>query len=136
MENTHIKVYFSIFGDSFSIDEVTEKLLLNPTESYNKGDVIRKEPSLLLRRETVWNYGIEYEESYDIMDQVNQVLNVLESRKDILIELSKEFEIEFLFMIVICVRDGQGPALYLDKRIIKFAGTINAEIHFDVYDFA
>jgi len=39
-------------------------------------------------------------------------------------------------MQTLYVRDGEGPAIYLDKRIVKFAGTINAEIHFDVYDFA
>jgi hypothetical protein len=136
LDNTHVKVYFSILGDVFPIDVVTERLFLKPTESYYKGNVIRNEPFLLTRKETNWAYGTEYQESYDIMEQVNQVLVVLEERKEILIELSKEFEINYLFMIVICVRDGKGPAIYLDKRIVKFAGTINAEIHFDVYDFA
>lgn len=38
MNKTEVKVYFSLFGDDFSINEVTRRLEITPTESYKKGD--------------------------------------------------------------------------------------------------
>ncbi|KAB2328728.1 DUF4279 domain-containing protein, partial [Bacillus mesophilum] len=37
MNKTQVKVYFSLFGDDFPINDVTEKLEVIPTETYKKG---------------------------------------------------------------------------------------------------
>ncbi|WP_231618285.1 DUF4279 domain-containing protein [Fictibacillus sp. 23RED33] len=34
MNETQVKVYFSLFGDGFPINEVTRRLEITPTESY------------------------------------------------------------------------------------------------------
>lgn len=42
LDKTQVKVYFSLYGDDFPIDNVTEILGIKPTNSYKKGDVIPK----------------------------------------------------------------------------------------------
>ncbi len=36
-------------------------------------------------------------------------------------------------MVVIQVENNESPAMYLQKEIINFASSIQAEIHFDLY---
>lgn len=40
MDKTTVMAYFSIFGDRFPVNEVTQLLGIEPTKSYNVGDVI------------------------------------------------------------------------------------------------
>ncbi|MEK4031343.1 DUF4279 domain-containing protein [Pseudobacillus sp. FSL P4-0506] len=40
MDKTQVMVYFTLYGDEFSIDYVTETLEIEPTKTYKKGDVI------------------------------------------------------------------------------------------------
>ena len=42
MEKTQVMVYFSMFADEFPLDAVTKQLDIEPTESYKKGDIIKK----------------------------------------------------------------------------------------------
>ncbi|MGF7015169.1 hypothetical protein HNR27_002532 [Ornithinibacillus bavariensis] len=40
MGGTKVKVYFSILGDIFPLDYVTEKLGITPSDTHRKGDII------------------------------------------------------------------------------------------------
>ncbi|MFC0237094.1 DUF4279 domain-containing protein [Fictibacillus phosphorivorans] len=130
MNETQVKVYFSLFGDDFSINEVTRRLEITPTESYKKGDSISANSSHR-RKETSWEYGTDYQNSLDVNEQLQQVINRLREKCSIINTLQAEFGLTSKIYIVIAMENGQAPALYLEKDILTFASNIGAEIEVD-----
>ncbi|MFC9601737.1 DUF4279 domain-containing protein [Peribacillus butanolivorans] len=135
--------YFSVFGDEFPLEVVTDILGIEPTKTYKKGDIIEKinNPNLVStkirrRKETDWTLSTGYQESYDINNQLNTILKSLEGKTKELKQLKEKYSLEFLFMIVIQVENDEKPAMHLQKNIIDFASLIQAEIHFDLYIFS
>lgn len=132
--------YFSATGDIFPLEAITEALSIEPTRTYKKGDVVarRDNPNLvftktLYRKETDWTLSTGYQESYDINNQLHVILKSLEEKTEQLKQLKKKYDLEFLFTVVIQVENNESPAMYLQKEIINFASSIQAEIHFDLY---
>ncbi|MCU5378740.1 DUF4279 domain-containing protein [Bacillus cereus] len=132
--------YFSATGDIFPLEAITESLSIEPTRTYKKGDVVarRDNPNLvftktLYRKETDWTLSTGYQESYDINNQLHIILKSLEGKTEQLKYLQKKYDLQFLFMVVIQVENNESPAMYLQKEIINFASSIQAEIHFDLY---
>lgn len=131
--------YFSITGDIFPVEAITDVLNIEPTRTYKKGDIVarRDNPNLvstkkLYRKETDWNLSTGYQESYDINNQLYVILKSLEEKTEPLKQLKKKYDLEFLFMVVIQIEDNESPAMYLQKDILDFASSIQAEIHFDL----
>ncbi|MDJ1474541.1 DUF4279 domain-containing protein [Bacillus sp. LS15-K4] len=132
--------YFSVTGDIFPIEAITEALSIEPTQTYKKGDIVerRDNPNLvstktLYRKETDWTLSTGYLESYDINNQLQVILKSLERKTEQLKQLKEKYGLQFLFMVVIQVENNESPAMYLQKEIINFASFIQAEIHFDLY---
>lgn len=120
--------YFSAFGDEFPVENVTDVLGIEPTKTYNKGDIIVN-PNLVStyirrRKETDWTVSTGYQESYDINDQLSQILKSLEEKTKELKQLKKKYRLEFLFMIVIQIENDEKPAMYLKKNIIDFSSAV------------
>ncbi|MBT2640082.1 DUF4279 domain-containing protein [Bacillus sp. ISL-39] len=131
--------YFSALGDEFPLEIITNTLGLEPTETYKKGDIIERSRSstkIRYRKETDWTLSTGYQESYDINDQLNVILKSLIGKTDQLSFLKGEYDLDYLFMIVIQIENSEKPAMYLQKDIIEFASLIQAEIHFDLYIFS
>lgn len=131
--------YFSATGDIFPLEAITEALSIEPTRTYKKGDVVarRDNPNLvstktLYRKETNWTLSTGYQESYDINNQLYVILKSLEEKTEPLKQLKKKYDLEFLFMVVIQIENNESPAMYLQKDILDFASSIQAEIHFDL----
>ncbi len=123
----------------YSLEAITEALSIEPTRTYKKGDVVarRDNPNLvstktLYRKETNWTLSTGYQESYDINNQLYVILKSLEEKTEPLKQLKKKYDLEFLFMVVIQIENNESPAMYLQKNIIDFASSIQAEIHFDL----
>ncbi|EJS69420.1 DUF4279 domain-containing protein [Bacillus wiedmannii] len=132
--------YFSASGDIFPVEAITNALRIEPTRTYKKDDVVarRDNPNLvstktLYRKETDWTLSTGYQESYDINNQLHVILKSLEGKTEQLKHLKKKYSLQFLFMVVIQVENNESPAMYLQKDIIDFASSIQAEIHFDLY---
>ncbi|MGF9769245.1 DUF4279 domain-containing protein [Bacillus albus] len=132
--------YFSATGDIFPVEAITDALSIEPTRTYKKGDVVAKRdnPNLvstkpLYREETAWTLSTGYQQSYNINNQLHVILKSLDGKTEQLKHLKKKYSLEFLFMIVIQVKNNESPAMYLQKNIIDFASSIQAEIHFDLY---
>ncbi|MDD8001484.1 DUF4279 domain-containing protein [Bacillus cereus] len=132
--------YFSATADIFPVEAITDALSIEPTRTYKKGDVVAKRdnPNLvstkkLYRKETDWTLSTGYQQSYDINNQLYVILKSLEGKTEQLKHLKKKYGLEFLFMIVIQVENNESSAMYLQKDIIDFASSIQAEIHFALY---
>ncbi|HDR7256127.1 TPA: DUF4279 domain-containing protein, partial [Bacillus pacificus] len=125
--------YFSITGDIFPVEAITDALNIEPTRTYKKGDIVarRDNPNLvsikkLYRKETDWNLSTGYQESYDINNQLHVILKSLEEKTEPLKQLKKKYDLEFLFMVVIQIENNESPAMYLQKDILDFASSIQA----------
>src|SRR5690606_21184530 len=134
--------YFSVIGDHFQPEKITEELAIQPTETYVKGDIIEQtraanSPGIRRRIGTACTLSTGYQESIiDINDQLQPLLRSLEGKQPDLIRLKEEYELTYLFMIVIEIENNDKPAMYLKKDVISFASAIDAEIHFDLYIYS
>lgn len=122
-----------MYGDDFPIDDITEKLEVTPTETYKKGDLIPNRSTVHCRKETSWDLGTGYQDSLDVNDQLQQVVGKLQKKTSTINEIKDAYSVECKFFIVIKIEKGVTPALYLDKDIIKFASSIEAEFDVDLY---
>lgn len=133
LDKTQVMVYFSLYGDEFPLDGVTEKLEVIPTETYKKGDLIPNLSTVRYRKETSWELGTGYQVSVDVNNQLRQIIDKLQNKSSIIKEIKDAYSVECKFSIVIIIEEGNTPALYLNKDIIKFAATIEAEFDVDLY---
>lgn len=133
VDKTQVIVYFSLFGMEFPIEEITERLEITPTETYNKGDLIPNRSRPLYRKETSWDLGTGYQASLDVNDQLQKIIIKLKNKASIINEIKDAYSVECKFFIVVKIEEGNTPGLYLDKEIIKFASSIEAEFDVDLY---
>ncbi|MCM3599052.1 DUF4279 domain-containing protein [Metabacillus idriensis] len=140
MDQTEVMAYFSLFGETFPTDEVTEMLGIEPTEVYNKGEFIVRSPNpnvvtkgRIYRKETSWSFGTVYEKSFDIKYQLDQILKPLENKVEIINRLKKAYNLTAQITIVIKMEDGATPGLHLDRDQIEFANQVGAEFDIDLY---
>lgn len=113
---------------------------LQPTHSYKKGEIIQRKSNpnnnehiIRIRKETVWEYGTDYEDSFNVEEQLVKVLTQLKGREQKINEICKKYNLKCMFMIVITMNDGYTPTLIMNTEIIEFVHSIEAEIHFDLY---
>lgn len=133
-------VYFSLYGDEFPIDYVTETLEIEPTKTYKKGDTIvrpfkRKVTSTNThyRLETAWELSTGYQESFDVKEQMDQILGPLKNKTALINQLKTDYELECRFSIFIVMENGYTPGLHIDNEQIEFANSIKAEFDIDLY---
>ncbi|GLI10872.1 hypothetical protein YDYSG_69080 [Paenibacillus tyrfis] len=129
MNKTNVLVKFIITGDRFPIDEITEKLKVQPKAFFLKG----QKGKYVERKETSWYISTEYEESLDINDQLNKIIDLLINRRNELVDLKIKYQLSYLFSIVINIKEKQAPAVYLEQDVIEFANYIKAEFDIDLY---
>lgn len=140
MDKTQVMVYFSLYGDEFPVDYVTEALEIEPTNTYKMGDVIVRpyNPKVTsttthYRLETAWELSTGYQESYDVGEQMDQILSPLKNKVAIINQLKTKYELQCKIIIVIKMENGDSPGLYLDNEQIEFAHRIKAEFDIDLY---
>ena len=85
------QVYFALKGDNFDSKEITNRLNIEPTESWQKGNVGKYNPSL---KNSAWILSTEIGKEYiDIEKLINEVLSKLDNKIDIINELKNEFDL-------------------------------------------
>ncbi|MDW0118506.1 DUF4279 domain-containing protein [Sporosarcina thermotolerans] len=140
MDKTQVMVYFSIYGEDFPIDLVTETLGIEPTKTYKKGDAIKRpfnqnvtSTGIHYRKETAWELSTGYQESIDVKNQMDPVLGQLIGKRELINQLKAEFKLECHFSIVIVMENGYTPGLHIDNEQVEFANSIKAEFDIDLY---
>lgn len=132
MEKTNIMVEFCILGDEFNPEEITSKLLIEPSEQYLKGS---RNARNIERKESCWSINTGYLETLFVSEVLDILLDKLASKKELILEIEKEMDLICKFFVVIKIEDKIKPAIYLDKRVIEFADFVGAEFDFDLYIF-
>ncbi|GAA0332868.1 DUF4279 domain-containing protein [Morganella psychrotolerans] len=134
MNKTTVKAEFSIYGDDFNPDEITELLGISPMEVNLKGTIngTRKRPST----ETNWSIYTRKEESYDVKEQTRKIISILNDKVIILNEIKKKYNISFMLSLLIEVENGEKPAIYWTPETNYFLGSIGAESSVDIYIYS
>jgi hypothetical protein len=129
MDKTNIMVDFRIIGDVFNLDVITNKLLIKPSYYWLKGDRNKNN----IRKYSCWAISTGYEESLDINNQLNKIIELIKTKKQELKELKNKHELDYRFDIIINIENEEKPAIYLNIDIIDFAHEIKAEFDIDLY---
>lgn len=66
-------------------------------------------------------------------EQLQQIVTQLRDKALRINEMKQIYSLECKFFIVIKIEEGHAPALNLDKSIIKFTSSIEAEFDIDLY---
>lgn len=133
INKTTVRTYFSLYGDYFSVHDVTENLNIIPTITYNKGDVIPNRSTVRYRKNTSWEIDTGNQESFDVNEQLQQIILQLKDKITNINELKSRYNMECIFVIVIIIEQGYTPGLVLEKEVIQFASAIGAEFSIDLY---
>lgn len=134
MEKTTVSVSFSIYGDDFDLDDVIKQMNIEPTETRIKG--IIPEDGKRESIETSWTVSTKEENSFDINEQLNQIIALLKPKKDVLLKIKDNFQVNFVFMILIKIENNEKPAIYFDTISLDFINGISAEIEVDYYIYS
>lgn len=129
LNKTTVMAYFKLYGENFDPEEITNKLLIQPTETGKKGE----RGKYMILKKSYWEVSTDYEVSLDINDQLRKIVNLLKDKKDVIVDLQNSLGLECKFQLVIMIRNEQTPACYLEKEMIHFASSINAFFDFDMY---
>ncbi|WP_182106833.1 DUF4279 domain-containing protein [Morganella morganii] len=126
-----VKATFAIYGDDFNINNVSEILNLSPSKTRIKGVVSQggKIPSPT----TGWSLSTEYEDSYDVMDQMNNLASTLKKKVLELKKIKTIYDVKYVFMFSIKIEDGKAPGFYLEGELLSFVNEIDAAIDLDMY---
>ena len=121
----------SIFSDEkdFNPFELTQILQIEPTETYYKGDMIRKN---LYRKETCWHLKTSRIETFEF-EEVFQILkSILGDKTEILGQYAKENNL-FVKIVPVIVVSNNMPSIIITEEIAKTLLLLNAVIEFDMY---
>ncbi|WP_340398808.1 DUF4279 domain-containing protein [Paenibacillus sp. FSL H8-0079] len=131
MEKTNIMAEFIITGDHFETKLITEQIGIEPSGTYIKGEKIDDRD--LYRKETCWFLETDYQESFDINQQLNHILILLEPHIEKLKTLRTKHNLNFLFSFSIRIMDNETPAITIEQKAIGIAYDLNAEFDLDLY---
>lgn len=134
MDKTNVMVEFVIIGDRFDPCMITEKLKIKPDQYWVKGDSIQGRDARVKRKDTSWIISTGYEESLDINEQLERIVELIKDKSIILKELERGFNLEYIFGIVVNIENNEKPAMYFNRDFIGFANEINAEFYIDLYN--
>src|SRR5690606_24880176 len=85
------------------------------------------------RKETAWELSTGYQESFDVKEQMDQVLGQLKNKTALINMLKTEYKLNCHLSIVIVMENGYTPVFHMDNEMIESANSINAEFDIDLY---
>ncbi|GKX29619.1 hypothetical protein SH1V18_20990 [Vallitalea longa] len=132
--STTVNAEFIIDGADFKPNIITNKLNIQPTEQYEKGDKVHNRN--ITRNSTCWTYSLGEEESIDINEQISKLIYILNDRNSILKWLNNKYNIDYLILVTIKVEDDIRPVMSIKAPVIKFLYDVGAELDIDMYDYS
>lgn len=126
-----INIEFSIKGENINPVEITKIIGLSPNRFYSRGDQIKNKP--MFRDHSLWEIETGFQLSFDINNQLKPMIDMLNDKKDIIKNLTIQYDVVISFIVVINFINQDKPAIYLSKEVISFLNEIGADIQFDYY---
>lgn len=143
MENNEIEYVFEkgsdpeiyidmlVFSEEkdFEPSELTEKLQIQPTATWHKGDTIRQN---LYCKETCWRLKTRHVITYDFNNVFIELMTILNGKVDILRNYVEKNNLCVKIYPVIVISDTM-PSIIIDPEIQKILLSLNATLEFDMY---
>lgn len=121
-------LYFSFDGECFDIEKITEELNVQPTSV-----MIKKEP---IPKSTAWKYRINAGEEVDLEKYLEQLIDFLKPKVNVINRLKKEFDLNTRIQFVIDIDvnpDASTPYFGMNKKAIDFLYETETEVDYDLY---
>lgn len=134
MSRTTVKAEFVAEGDYLEPEIISGLMQINPDETWRKGEQIANKQKN--RRTGSWSIGTNFEESFDVNEQLSKITIMLESKKDELQSMRETYNLEYAFIITIKIENNSKPAIHFNSNLIRFADLIKAEIGVDLYIYS
>ena len=131
--NTKIKLEFTVFGDLLDPLNFSKKIKLNPSNYWYKEDLIKKNNPNLRRKETAWEYVIDWIETLDIEDCTNAFIKTFSAKVILIQEYIRAHHLEAKIDFVIKVYNDNSPAIYFNRPFLNLINILEAEIDIDLY---
>ena len=129
-------VYFSLVGGNFPPDKVSEKLAIQPTESWQTGDKGKYKKELTF---SCWKLSTEKGKEYlDIDKLVSEIVHNLKDKVDTINELKQKYQLDSVLQIVLDIDmnpDQSTPYLGHDLETIDFLFRTQTKTDIDIYRF-
>ena len=136
METGNSYVYFALKGDSFDTVEVTNRLGINPTDSWRKGDKGFYKSTVEF---AMWRLSTDKGKEYIQIDNlVDEIVSQLYDKIEIINDLKKQFKLDSVLEIVLYIdtnKDNSTPALGHDLKTIEFLYRTSTTTDIDIYRF-
>jgi hypothetical protein len=137
---TQIKLELSIFGESFFVKELSSELNLNPTNFWNKGDIIpvprgvtMKDKIVRRRQETAWEYSTGFIQTLTLVDVEKILLEKFSNKISVLQSFIHKNELDVSINAVVEIVNNNTPSLTICKELIHFCNTLNIDLDIDLY---
>jgi len=92
-------VSLQFWSDDLVPDEVTHLLGINPTQSYKKGDVFRRQVNEQVHKFGLWLYSVHRCAGVSLEDQINALFDQLPADLGVWWELKTKFEADLFFRL-------------------------------------
>ncbi|MDN7240756.1 DUF4279 domain-containing protein [Planococcus sp. N028] len=133
---SEVMVRFSLFGDEFPIDFVTEQLGIEPTATYKKEEILAKADKgfrTRYRKESCWELSSGYQTSFDAGEQMNQVLEPLKSKTALINNLKAQFNLDCKIFVVIVIKKWRHSSVWSGFSTSGIRLSCRAEFDTDLY---
>lgn len=128
-------VYFAFKGDAFDPDEISKLLEIQPSDSWEKGD---KGKYTAKQQYACWKLQSVSQELLDIDSLINEVIDQLEDKVDLINETKAKMGCETVLEIVMQIDindEVSAPFIGHDKRTISFLYQTGTTTDIDIYRY-
>jgi hypothetical protein len=126
-----IYIDMTVFSDTDNFDpaDLTEKIKIQPTRTWRKGDMIREN---LYRKETCWTLITSRIRTFELEASYQELMHILDGKIQILSDYAKENNCCIKIEPVIKVDNAQ-PVIIISREIQETLLMLNATMEFDIY---
>ena len=125
---------FCIWGfEDITPDEITQMIGIQPIKIYIKGEKKNSKFSAL-EKQNGWRMGSTLDQNASFEDQMNAMLDIIESKIDLFKSLCEKYYCEFSCALFIRYNhDESTPWIHLNSRYNRIIKVLNIEFDVDIY---
>lgn len=137
IKRNELIIDFGIFDFEITHSEITNMLGIEPSYVRLKGEKRNsKNPDSPVWSNNVWKMSSRLGKYADFDEHLNDLLEIIEQKIDILKPLCAKYPSEFSCAMKIYKNNGEStPWVHLDNRYNKIAAELNSEFDLDLYVF-
>jgi hypothetical protein len=127
VERRFTYVGFRIYAPELKPNLVSELLGLEPTHTHLRGDYRHNNPKYTPYKHGMWSLGSKLTAAEPLSEHLESLLAVLEPKREQLLKLSEENEVDFF-----CSLFSQG-GLWLSADLLRRIADLGADLSADIY---